>query len=668
MPEVIPSEGVVRFGVFELDRRSGELRKAGVRVNLQEQSLQVLTLLLEQPGDLVTREELRQRLWPTGTFGDFDHGLNAVINRLRDTLGDSAAAPRFIETVPRRGYRFIGTIERPRPIPLDTGGPSPLQDFARTGKSWVPWIIAAGACATLTVAALRFSGARSPVSPVPARIEMALPEDMEVYDQAEISPDGRRLVFSADLKGRPQLFIRDLASTAVVGLADTDGAFFPFWSPDSRSIAFFAMGKLKRIGITGGPARVLADAKRWDRLGSGSGTWANGTILFAGSDGSIVRVPDTGGTVTDVGTFRANAGERPVWPRLLPDGRHFVFSKRGDSGVGDSGLYVASLDSTGTQQLPEEGSRALYAAGYLVYFRRSSVFARRFDAARLAFSGPEIAVAQQVASFSVSQNGTIVFKPQRIGLSRLTWFDFRGARLGTLGESGQYTQVVLSPRGRPTVVRPASPEVHLNWDLWDVDPTTGILSRLTTEPGVDSDPSWSPDERHLAFTSARAGPWGVFVKDVVSGSERPLVVRKESVMVDQWTPDGQFIIFRNAGRAVWVVPPSGGVPRMLVDTPYFEDEIHVSPDGRWVAYNADESGRWEVYVARFPDFTSKRQISIAGGVQPQWRADGSELFYLALDRSMMRVHVTPGPEFVGSPPSSLFATHFAPTPPSHNTP
>ena len=170
MPEVIPSEGVVRFGVFELDRRSGELRKAGVRVNLQEQCLQVLTLL--QPGDLVTREELRQRLWPTGTFGDFDHGLNAVINRLRDTLGDSAAAPRFIETVPRRGYRFIGTIGRPRPIPLDTGGPSPLQDFARTGKSWVPWIIAAGACATLTVAALRFSGARSPVSPVPARIEM----------------------------------------------------------------------------------------------------------------------------------------------------------------------------------------------------------------------------------------------------------------------------------------------------------------------------------------------------------------------------------------------------------------------------------------------------------------------------------------------------------------
>jgi hypothetical protein len=271
----------------------------------------VLTSLLERPGDLVTREELRQRLWPTGTFGDFDHGLNAVINRLRDTLGDSADAPRFIETVPRRGYRFIGTIESSRPIPLGTGGPSSLQDFARTGKSWVPWIIAAGACATLTVAALRFSGARSPVSPVPARFEMALPEDMEVTDQAEISPDGRRLVFSADLKGRMQLFVRDLASTNLVGLDDTDGAFFPFWSPDSRSIAFLARGKLKRIGLTGGPARVLADAKRWDRLGSGSGSWANGTILFAGSDGSIVRVPDTGGTATQVGTFRGTQGSGP---------------------------------------------------------------------------------------------------------------------------------------------------------------------------------------------------------------------------------------------------------------------------------------------------------------------------------------------------------------------
>ena len=533
MAEVSPSAEPVRFGVFELDRRSGELRKAGVRVSLQEQTLQVLTLLLEHPGDLVTREDLRQRLWPNGTFVDFEHGLNAVINRLRETLGDSADRPRFIETVPRRGYRFVGAIEGSRPAPPTTVGSSPRQGIAKRSR-WVLWVIAGVTCAGLVATALRFSGVRAPLPSVPARFEMTLPADMEVIDQAEISPDGRRLVFSAMLKGRPQLFIRDLGSTAVVGLDDTEGAFFPFWSPDSRSIAFFAMGKLKRIGVTGGPARVLADAKAWNRLGAGGGTWANGTILFAVSGGSIVRVPDTGGTAVPIGTLRENAGG--AWPRLLPDGRHFVFSK-----YGDSGLYVASLDSTGTQQLAEHGSRAVYAAGHLTYLHGATVFTRPFDAAGLAFTGPETEIAKQVAFFSVSENGTIVFRPERVNVSRLTWFDLRGRRTGTLGEPGQYRQVVLSVGGgRATVVRPGPQGLQGNWDLWDVNLATGILSRLTTDPALDSDPSWSPDERHLAFTSARAGPWGVFVKDVISGTERPLVEWKESVMVDQWTPDGQF--------------------------------------------------------------------------------------------------------------------------------
>jgi eukaryotic-like serine/threonine-protein kinase len=196
-----------------------------------------------------------------------------------------------------------------------------------------------------------------------------------------------------------------------------------------------------------------------------------------------------------------------------------------------------------------------------------------------------------------------------------------------------------------------------------VDLTTGIWSRLTTDPELDADPSWSPDERRVAFTSRRAGPLGVFVKDVNTGAEEPLVVWKQPVMLDQWTPDRQFLIFRNAGRAVWAVPLGGDrKPRMLIDTPYVEDEIHVSPDGRWVAYNADESGPWEVYVARFPGFTAKRQISSDGGVQPQWSGNGRDLFYLSGDGSMMGVGVTPGPEFVDSPPSRLFATRIEPNP------
>jgi hypothetical protein len=257
---------------------------------------------------------------------------------------------------------------------------------------WVPSVIAMLAIAGLVASMRRPAVTPSPGADLPAQFETTLPADMAVYDQAEISPDGRRLVFSASVKGRPQLFIRDLGSTALVALDDTEGAFLPFWSPDSRSIAFFAMGKLKRIGVTGGPARVLADVKAWNRLSGGGGTWANGTILFAVSGGSIVRVPDTGGTATPIGMLRGNAGGRAAWPRLLPDGRHVVFSK-----YGDSGLYVASLDSTGTQQLAEHGSRAVYAAGHLTYLHGATVFTRPFDVAGLAFTGPETEVAKHVA-------------------------------------------------------------------------------------------------------------------------------------------------------------------------------------------------------------------------------------------------------------------------------
>ena len=193
-------------------------------------------------------------------------------------------------------------------------------------------------------------------------------------------------MFSADVRREAGTVHSRPGGDDVVRLTDTENAFFPFWSPDSQTLAFFAQGKLKRIGVTGGRPRVLADADGWLRSITGGGTWANGTILFAVSDGSIVRVPDTGGKLTRVETLPWKAGESAfVWPRFLPDGRHFLVSK-----IGDPALYVASLDAVGMQHVAEEGSRALYAAGHLLFFRGPSVFARPFDAARLAFTGPEV--------------------------------------------------------------------------------------------------------------------------------------------------------------------------------------------------------------------------------------------------------------------------------------
>jgi Tol biopolymer transport system component len=221
--------------------------------------------------------------------------------------------------------------------------------------------------------------------------------------------------------------------------------------------------------------------------------------------------------------------------------------------------------------------------------------------------------------------------------------------------------VVLSPRGgRAAVVRP---DAQGNADLWNVDLANGILSRLTTHPAEDTDPSWSPDERALAFTSRRTGVAGVFVKDLVSGKEGPLVAFPERVALDEWTPDGRFVIFRNAAKAVYAMALTGSrTPKMLIDTPFIEDEVHVSPDGHWVAFDANESGPWEVYVASFPTFTSKRQVSTGGGVQPQWRRDGHELFYLGPDGSMMSVRVETRPDLTATTPARLFTTNIAPDP------
>jgi dipeptidyl aminopeptidase/acylaminoacyl peptidase len=277
-------------------------------------------------------------------------------------------------------------------------------------------------------------------------------------------------------------------------------------------------------------------------------------------------------------------------------------------------------------------------------------------------SGPELQVMDAPGDVSVSEQGTIVYWPEQVSLSRLTWFDRGGLRGATVGQPGPYGQLVLSPGGQhATVVQGDAQGNHT--DLWDVDLTSGIFTRLTTDPDDDADPSWSPDERNLVFTSWRAGRPALFVKDLTTGKENLLVPFGEPAAVDQWTPDGRFVIFRTFGKAVYALPMSGDrTPRLLADTPFIEDEVHVSPDGRWVAFNADESGRWEVYLAAFPGFTSKRQISRDGGVQPQWRADGQELFYLAPDGSMMSVRVDSRTGLPASPPSLLFATRIQPDP------
>ena len=469
-------------------------------------------------------------------------------------------------------------------------------------------------------------------------------------DDGAISPDGQRFVFSASVDGgHGQLVLRDLASTELRVIPGTRRAYRPFWSPDSRSIAFFLRsGQLGKV-LVGEPARVLVDSPPTtyeDRA-----TWAPGVILFGPREGRIHRLAEAGGTASGLETLPWKPGQASFMsPRFLPDGRHFLVNM-----MGDPASYLASIDAPGIRKILDDASSVAYGAGHLVYSRGEALFACPFDAERLEVSGPEVLVTARAATFSVSDRGAIVYRPEAVSPSRLTWFDRSGRRVATVGPPAPYEQLVLSPGGRRAAV--VRTDAQSNTDLWAVDLTTGISTRLTLHAARDDDPSWSPDEQALAFTSRRTGRAAVFVKDLPSGQESPLFAFDKAVVVDQWTPDGRFVIFRTQGKEVYAMPLSGDrTPRLLADTPYSEDEVHVSVDGRWVAFNSDESGQWEVYVATFPAFTSKKQVSSGGGAQPQWRADGRELFYLAPDGSMMSVRL----DGKDNTPVRLFPTNIAP--------
>jgi Tol biopolymer transport system component len=537
---------------------------------------------------------------------------------------------------------------------------------ARTHARWA-WVAGGGVLAVIAAVSLPLAlvHVREPAPDDRAiRFDVILPDKVtQMGAPPAISPDGRRLAFVANLAGRTQVWIRSLDSAVAQPLTGTDGADYPFWSPDSRFIGFFAGGKLRKIDASGGPPQVICDAP----LGRGGAWNEDGVIVFAPTAaGPLSRVASAGGIPKPVTTLDVSNGE--VYhrsPSFLPDGRRFLFLVQGSET--SNGIHVGSLDSEGHRLVLNATSSGVFiAAGYLLFVRERTLMAQRLDVGTLALTGDAFPVAESVglysavsATFSVSANGVLAYTSGTGGIGgsrQLTWFDRAGNVVERIRSQMPLADVALSPDGRQAAVQFTAN----NQDIWVVDLIrAGVPSRLTFNPAVEDFPVWSPDGHRILYTSTAGGGQNLYSKLASgAGSEEDVLKSAAIKRPTDWSPS--YILFEednpNSQADLWALPLSGDKKPMLVlGTPFSEMQGRLSPDGKWMAYISNETGSVEVYVQSFPPSAGKWQLSSGGGVTPRWRRDGRELFYLAPDRKIMSVDVsTNGATFEHGSPRALF--------------
>src|SRR5262245_3231280 len=530
---------------------------------------------------------------------------------------------------------------------------------ALTGAS-VAWAIAALSFAAATAMYVRRAPAdtattRFSISP-PDGWMLAMPTALTVGAPAPlaVSPDGRQLAFVAtNASGRSLIWIRPIDSLTAHVLPETDDASSPFWSPDGRSLAFFAHHKLIRIDAAGGPPLTLCDAAN-----SRGGAWSPaGVIVFAPNVSTAERLPTglqrvsaTGGAPSAATKLLADETSH-VEPMFLPDGRHFLFRalKGGESGAGS--IYVASLDSVDrTLVVTATSVNTAYAQGRLLYVRDTTLMAQPFDERRLRLSGEPVPIADRIQAlglpplsvFAASANGTVAYQTAASSIdSRIVWFDRSGNTLSIVGERDSYGDIELSPDDTQAAVTVVDPAFGTR-DLWLFDLTRGVKTRFTANPAEDNTAIWSADGKNIVFDSSRQGSLELFQKAATGhGAEEVRLADRRNRFPSSWSPDGRFMMYmvdngEPSGWDLWLLPLSGTRrPVPFLQTPFNEAQGQFSPDGRWIAYVSNESGRNEVYVTPFPGPGRTRQLSTAGGLWPRWSGTGSEVFFLSSDGVLM---------------------------------
>jgi Tol biopolymer transport system component len=547
------------------------------------------------------------------------------------------------------------------------GLPAPVA-HRRKSRERLAWGLAAAAAAAVAVLAVGFVR-RAPVRPKLMRFELATPPEITTIDAPRISPDGKIIAFNAtDSSGKTRIWVRHLDALVAQPLAGTEGTTRPFWSPDSKFLGFFAEGKLKKLEVSGGPTQKICDAPT-----GADGSWsAEGVILFDGrTTDPIYRVSAAGGTPVVAAKIEPSRKETSVgWPEFLPDGRHFLYLAAGQKPE-DSAYRIGSLDSADSKLLAPAQTLVSYAPpGYLLFVRDKTLVAQPFDAKALKTTGEPIPLAEHVgtdavglARFSVSGDGTLAYRTGDTG-DRFLWVDRSGKEGETVGDPGEYHNPAFSPAGDRLAFNLADPRSGKS-DIWVRDLKRGVSSRFTFGTGDSFAPLWSPDGRLIVFRQ----DLDLFEKAVGGqGGEGKLLFKSDELKVPcDWSRDGRYIAFDSLGKEtgwdIWVMPVSGDrKPVPFLKTPFGELLPVFSPDGRFLAYQSNESGRYEVYVQSFPGPGGKWQISTAGGVEPRWRADGKELYYRAPDQRLMAVGIQNGSGFEAGPPQPLFQARFDMTP------
>jgi DNA-binding winged helix-turn-helix (wHTH) protein/Tol biopolymer transport system component len=668
---------MLTFASFRFDPDRRHLEKDGEPLVLPAKALDTLALLVRERGRVVEKDEILSTVWPDAFVSE--DSLTQVISLLRRALGDDSAHPLFIATVPRRGYRFTAavTVVTPAPAPVDTAAPTPVTTgtlaapavLAATSpgrRAWTAALWAVPALIAVVLVARTVSVAqRGEPTGAPIHFLQTAPPGTQLSSGGVLSPDGRYLVFVShnQTSGRDQLWLRPLDSAAPRLVAGTEGAFRPFWSPDSQTLGFFADGKLKRVGVDGGAPQTLASVG----YRPSGGSWSSrGVILYADRISQLFSVPDNGGTPAPATALDRGRGEFGHHdPQFLPDGDHFLFYAESTM-PGNNATFVASLSSgERTRLLDQTVSYTIFAPpGYLLYVKDDVLMAQRFDPQALRLTGPATRLstinasqeegAARIGQLSASTNGLLAFGGSR-AVSHLTWFSRDGRELGMISGSKDIHNPMVSPDERMLV---GNGGAGAGGGIWILDLERGAPTRIAEGGNLAA---WSHDGARVTYTSRRdAGAPDIAIRAIGDSQEEILLRTNEMKISGNWSPDGRAFTFVSSNAEtrldLWLLERINGTttPRTFLRSPANEMQPQVSPDGRWLAYASDETGTWEVYVQSFPTPGQKRTLSVGGGAQPEWRRDGRELYYLSLDGTLMAIDVTTGTTFEAARPRPLF--------------